>query len=320
MSGAQRLLDFARAVLREYPHDAVRRLLKAPVFLVSAPRAGSNMLFEALAEYEGLWTIGGESHGVYRAFPHLEAENDNLDSGCLYARHADAATLELLPACFLALLRDNRQQPFMALPEAMRPATVTLLEKTPRNALNIGFLLAVFPDARFIYLYRDPRENIASLVEAWTTGLRTGRFVTFRNLPGWDREAWCFLLPPGWRQMVGRSLAEIAAFQWTESNEAILDSLRVLPPGRCKALSYRQLVENPPAALQALGQFAGVPLQTVAAKSLPLSRTSLTPPDRDKWRVHEREIAASRQLFEPTWQRVRSFAEENGLRLSGSRG
>lgn len=308
-AGKRQLLDAARAVLREYPPAAVRRLLKAPIFLLSAPRAGSNMLFETFAAREGLWTVGGESHGVYRAFPHLEAENEHLDSGTLYARHADPVTAELLPACFLALLRDNRRRPFMALPAASRPSTVTLLEKTPRNALNIEFLLAVFPDARFIYLYRNPWENIASLIEAWTTGLRTGRFVTFRGLPGWDREAWCFLLPPGWRELVGKSLADIASFQWTMSNRAIIDGLRLLPRARCHALSYRQLVENPIAALQALDRFAGLPLQMVAAEPLPLSRTSLTPPHPDKWRAHEQAIAACRPVFEPTWERIRAFAE-----------
>jgi hypothetical protein len=285
-------------------------VLKAPVFLVSAPRAGSNMLFQVLAAQAGFWTIGGESHGVYRAFPHLDAENENLDSGALYRTHADAATAELLPACFLALLRDYRHRLFMALPESARPATVTFLEKTPRNALNIEFLLTLFPDARFIYLYRDPQENIASLIEAWATGLKTGRFVTFQNLPGWDRESWCFLLPPGWREMTGRSLADIATFQWTRSNDAIIDSLRALPAGRCHTLSYRHLVDDPSAALGALMRFVRMPMQALAIKPLPVSRTSLSPPHPDKWRAHEKSIAACRQAFDPTWQRIRDFTRE----------
>lgn len=307
MTGAQHLLDVARDVLRQYPPAAIHRVLKAPIFLVSAPRAGSNMLFEALAAREDFWTIGGESHGVYRAFPHLEAENENLDSGALTSLHANTATAELMPACFLALLKDNRQRSFLALPRESRPATVTFLEKTPRNALNVSFLLSIFPDARFIYLHRDPRENIASLIEAWIIGLRTGRFVTFRNLPGWDRAGWCFLLPPGWREMTGRSLADIASFQWIKSNDAIIDDLRALPAERWHTLSYRYLVDNPTAALSALHRFAGLPVPVTAAEPLPVSRTSLTPPYADKWLAHEEEIAACRQAFEPAWQRIRNF-------------
>lgn len=268
------------------------------------------MLFEALAAREGFWTIGGESHGVYRAFPHLEAENENLDSGVLNAFHANGTTAELLPACFLALLNDHRQRPFMGMPMNSRPDTVTFLEKTPRNALNIAFLLALFPDARFIYLYRDPKENIASLIEAWKTGLQTGRFVTFRNLPGWERGSWCFLLPPGWRELAGKSLAEIATFQWCKSNDAILDSLRALPAGRCHTLSYRQLVDDPSAALGALVRFTGLPTVATGPASLPMSRTILTAPHPEKWRAHEDAIAACQQAFEPTWRRIRDFASE----------
>lgn len=306
----QALLNVARALLAEISPQEMRQLLRAPVFVVSAPRAGSTMLFEALSRHDGIWTIGGESHGVYRAFPHLRAENDQLDSGSLHRRHATAQTVELLPACFLALLKDHRQQAFMSLPVLSRPESITFVEKTPRNALNIPFLLSIFPDARFIYLYRDPRENVASLIEAWQVGLRTGRFVTFRDLPQWDREGWCFLLPPGWREMVGRSIAEIAAFQWVASNDAIISNLQSLPPERFRALSYQELITDPAAVLDRMCRFAGVPRGSVAEVTLPMSRTSLSPPHADKWRAHEQPIAECQPLIEPAWRRIKAFASK----------
>jgi len=307
VAGARQLLDAARAVLYQYPPEAIRRILHVPLFLVSAPRAGSTLLFELLMKTAGFWTIGGESHGVFRAFPHLHAANAELDSGALNESNADIGTMKLLPACFLALLQNHRQQAFMALPPEERPARLTFLEKTPRNALNIPFLLAVFPDARFIYLYRDPRENIASLIEAWKAGLGSGRFVTFRGLPGWDRPSWCFLLPPGWRRFTGKTLPEIAAFQWTAGNTAILDNLAALPRGRYRTMSYRQLTETPAAAVAALSNFAGVPTPSGTCQLLPLSRTSLTPPHPDKWKSYEREIATLWPVIDTTWQRIQAF-------------
>lgn len=307
MTSAQALLDAARAVLVGITPQAVRQIMRAPVFVVSAPRAGSTLLFETLAKRDGIWTIGGESHGVYHAFPHLRAENDRLDSGSLHRRHATAETVELMPACFLALLKDHRGRSFMSLPPRSRPLAVTFLEKTPRNALNIPFLLSVFPEARFIYLYRDPNENIASLIEAWQVGLKTGRFVTFRDLPGWDRTAWCFLLPPGWRGMVNRSIAEIATFQWAASNNAIVSNLRSLPPERFRSLSYKELITDPAAVLERMCRFAGVPAGHAAAVPLPLSRTSLSPPHSDKWRAHEQSIAACEPLIAPAWRSIQAF-------------
>lgn len=193
--------------------DVIESLLPQPIIILSAPRSGSNMLFEHLSKLRPFWTIGGESHGVFRAYPHLRAENAQLDSMSLSEQHADPRTCEMLRRCFLALLKNRDGVPFLSLSPSLRPSNIFLREKTPRNALNIPFLLKVFPKAKFVYLHRDGRECVSSLIEAWELGLKTGRFVTFRDLPDWHLPGWCFLLPRGWREMRGKSLAEIAAFQ-----------------------------------------------------------------------------------------------------------
>ena len=83
-------------------------------------------------------------------------------------------------------------------------APVRMLEKTPKNALRVPFLARVFPEARFIYLHRDPRPVLASMMEAW----QSGRFRTYPNLPGWTGLPWSLLLVPGWRDLLGRPLHE----------------------------------------------------------------------------------------------------------------
>ncbi|MDJ0759010.1 MAG: sulfotransferase [Woeseiaceae bacterium] len=298
---AQDLLRAARAATAQYSVDAVSRLLSKPVIVLSAPRAGSTLLFEQLARADGFWTVGGESHGIFRAFPSLRAENAALDSGRLDASHAGEEIQAAMRSCFLMLSRNHRGEPFLKFPPEQRPDSITLLEKTPRNALNVPFLNSVFPDARFVYLYRDARQNVASLIEAWTLGLQTGRFVTFSQLPGWDRPAWCFLLPPGWRSLVGKSLPEIAAFQWAETNRIVLDDLQALDRDRWCAVSYTELVEDPGATFERVCRFSGVDTpQFPAGGSLPLSRTTLTAPDPDKWRRHATELDALATLLDET--------------------
>ena len=144
----------------------LKRLFHRPVIIVSAPRCGSNLLFEQLAKHSGLWTLGGESHAELMAFGHLRGENPQLDSGRLFATHADVATREVLRAAFVNRLQNSQGIRFLDMAPACRPLQIRFLEKTPRNALNIPFLLKVFPDARFVFLYRDARQNVASLVEA----------------------------------------------------------------------------------------------------------------------------------------------------------
>jgi hypothetical protein len=304
----QQLLDAARELLQRLAPAAIHSILREPIFIVSAPRSGSTALFDLLGSRAGFYTIGGESHGVLRAFPTLQAEDAALTSGRLGKNHVDPEVRRLLPACFLCLLRDHRGKPYLGAPAEQRPARVRFLEKTPRNALNIPFLLEVFPDARFIFLHRDPRENIASIIEAWRHGLHSGRFVTFRDLPGWDRSAWCFLLPPGWREMTGKSLAEIAAFQWRASNDTIMEDLASLPQARRMAVAYRQLVDDPPRTVEKLCRFAGVADGVAPDRQLPLSRTVLTPPHPEKWRKYEAEIDGLMPSISDTCERIREFA------------
>ena len=99
----------------------------------------------------------------------------------------------------------------------------------------------MFPDALFIYLYREPRENVSSAIDAW----RSGKFVTYPDLPGWDGPPWSLLLIPGWRELNGKPVEEVAAAQWRAANEHILDDLGKLPRNRWLGVSYAELLADP---------------------------------------------------------------------------
>lgn len=254
-----------------------------PVFIVSAPRSGSTFLFETLARSPGFWTIGGESHEVFETIAKLNPLKRGFDSNRLTAADYDADTASQLQTRLLALLRDRDGRP---LPPGA--AAVRLLEKTPKNALRVPFLEAIFPDARFIYLYREPHENLSSILEAW----KSGRFVTYPWLPDWDGPSWSLLLIPEWRSLRGRSLAEIAAAQWATANRCLLDDLALLPPERWCAVSYEDLVADPQRQAERLCKFAGVSWDQKLSGAQPLSRYTLTPPAKDKWRKNEAVLEA----------------------------
>ncbi|MFM6201450.1 MAG: sulfotransferase [Dolichospermum sp.] len=54
-----------------------------PIFIVSAPRAGSTLLFETLAQFPDLWTIGDESHKIIEGIPALHPAARNFSSNRL---------------------------------------------------------------------------------------------------------------------------------------------------------------------------------------------------------------------------------------------
>ncbi len=280
-----------------------------PVFIVAAPRSGSTLLYETLAANDAFWTLGGEGHAHVERIASLNPRARDFDSNRLTADDADEDISEELRANYVLSLRRGKT---LYADMDCAPDSVRFLEKTPKNALRIPFLKAVFPDAKFIFLHREPRANISAIIEAW----RSGRFVTYKDLPGWDGPPWSLLLIPGWRELQARDLGEIAMRQWRDTNAAILDDLAALPDADWCAVSYEDFLSDPGAELMRLCAFADVPfgaaMQDIAAKPLKPSRYTLTPPDPQKWRKNE-------ALIQPHLARTRALAARlEALRTQGA--
>ncbi len=270
-----------------------------PIFIVSAPRAGSTLLFETLSQFPNLWTIGQESHETIEGIPEFHPAARNFSSNRLTEADAHPHLAATLQKRFAQQLQDREGQAYLNLPAKQRPTSIRFLEKTPKNALRIPFLKAVFPEAVFIYLYRDPKENISSMMEGW----RKRRFVAYRPLPGWPYREWCFLLIPGWSSLQDCSIVEITAQQWKTANAYILDDLQALPASNWCLVHYSDLVQKPKETIRQISQFAGLQedqhIEQVMSRSLPISQLTLSAPSPDKWRKNEREIATVLPTIEP---------------------
>ncbi len=258
-----------------YPFDR-------PVVLVAAPRSGSTLLFETLSRSTDFWTIGGESHGVFESIRQFNPQLGTSDSNALSAADATPEIVSQIRSSFFNQLRNSQGARYRGRPGPVNAAP-RFLEKTPKNALRISLLNEVFPDALFVYLYRNPRENISSMIDAW----QSGRFVTYRNLPG-RSTPWSLLLPPGWQQHRDSSVARIAAFQWKAANTAILQELLKLGQDRWTTVSYGQQVHAPAETVRRLCEFCDVSadgiLASLSAGGLKPSRYTLTLPQPEKWR------------------------------------
>jgi hypothetical protein len=271
-----------------------------PVLIVAAPRSGSTLLFETLAASNQLVTLGGEAHWLVESIAELRLGAAGVTSNRLEAEHCTAEISNIMLTQIVAALRNAAGDPIPA------GATVRFLEKTPKNALRIPFFNRLFPDALFIFLWRDPQENLSSIMEAW----RSGQFKTYNGLNGLDGP-WSLLLPPGWQSLGGRPLEEIAAFQWEATNRIVLDDLAVLPRHRWISVNYADLVATPAVVVERLCQFMGIPadagLKQRTLAPLPLARCTLTPPAADKWRRNEVAIGKVLPGIEATWQRLKAL-------------
>ncbi len=275
--------------------------LRRPVFIVAAPRSGSTLLFETLAASEQLVTVGGEAHWLVEGVAELRVGAPGVDSNRLSADAYSPALAGSLRSAIVDRLVDPAGRAVNAL-DGRR-----FLEKTPKNSLRIPFFDRLFPDAQFIFLWRDPHENLGSIMEAW----RSGNFRTYNKLDGFEG-AWSLALPPGWRLLNGRPLEEIAAFQWDSINRIVLDDLASLPPERWTAVNYAHLVGAPRATIERLCRFLGIDLDPALAARLaaplPASRFTLTAPAADKWRMNQAQIERVLPMIASTWQRLKALA------------
>ncbi|MFC6041830.1 TIGR03032 family protein [Nocardioides hankookensis] len=252
-----------------------------PIFIVAPPRSGTTLLFETLSRSPSVWTIGDESHRAIESIAPLHPGARGWDSNRLGASDARPDVLEALEGNFLAGLRDR---------DGHRPADdahgLRLLEKTPKNSLRVPFLDAAYPDARFVYVQRDPRESLSSMIAAW----ESGRFVTYPGLPGWTGRPWSMLLTPEWRKLADRELAEVVAEQWRMTSEILIADLERLSPERWGVVGYHDLVADPQGQVERLCGFLDIEWDEALDQELPLSRYTLTAPKPEKWRQHADQL------------------------------
>jgi hypothetical protein len=283
------------------PRSAARSPIDRPIIIVAAPRSGSTLLFETLACTPQLYTVGGEGHWLIEGLESLRPGASEIESNRLTEANWSPALQEHVQATLAQELRtaDGRRW--------NGRDSIRMLEKTPKNALRIPLLERLFPDALFVHLWRDPRENIASIIEAW----RSGNWTTYPKLDGWDGPPWSLLLPPGWRELDGKPLAEIAAHQWRATNEIMLDDLQRLPASRWTTIDYADLIRDPAGAMRGLCSFAGIrfddALATRTGAPLPVARHTLTAPRAGKWEAHRAGIVGVLPKIQPTWDRLRGL-------------
>jgi len=204
-----------------------------PIFIVSPPRAGIPYLFDALAKSPSVYTLPESIDAIIESIESLHPRAKGFESHRLTAEDATPTVIE-------ELRRRGRRRPT----EDQR-----LLACSTRAALRIPFLRAVFPDAQFVYIYREVRSQIGGMIDAW----KSGQFIV-------DRETgdWSMLLVPGWRELRAKPLEEIAAHQQSIAMSILLDDLEKLPAGSWCVAKYDRLFTNRHHEIARICSFLGI--------------------------------------------------------------
>ena len=138
-----------------------------PVFLLSVPRSGSTLLQRLLATHPAIATVSEP----WILLPLLSQLNERG----IYAPYAHNVAVRALDD-FAAELPNGKDDLRLALrrfaldlySRVARSDARYFLDKTPRYHLVIDELIRTFPDAKFIFLWRNPLAVLSSITRTWT--------------------------------------------------------------------------------------------------------------------------------------------------------
>lgn len=267
--------------------------IERPVIVVGAPRSGTTLIYRILSFAPELWHLKAESHVVFEGplKPSLDRFESNLvtedqlsddeiteflrkrfyDLALNYDRSPFASSRVSEGVSFIDKFKFNLYAKFAAeFSRFRKPSTIRLLEKTPKNCFRIALLNSLFPDAVFIYVTRNPEDNIASLYKGWLSsysffGVPVRRFSRYGyrlpkgfEIKGYSGEFWNFALVPGWESLNSCDLLEVCARQYTLCNEFALKELSKLESNRVLMVQHEDVVTDPLASFKRMFEFSGV--------------------------------------------------------------
>jgi uncharacterized protein (TIGR03032 family) len=217
------------------------REVHGPVFVVAAPGSGAVWLRDALADSADLVAVDGD-RAVAQAAPGLDP------SGPDGSRLDDAAATPEVAA---------------ALREALAPAAGEgrPLVHGVHHAVRVPFLQAVFPDATFVFLHRDPAEAVPAALAGWESGEQ--------------------LRAPGWRSLRDVPLPEVVAAQWEAATRIAVADLQRLSAERWSVADHATVCADPADELARLARFAGVRWEPEAETPPPVPEEAPAPAGED---------------------------------------
>lgn len=147
-----------------------------PIFIFSLPRAGSTLLQRMLMGHPAIASTS--EPWVLLPMTYMLPNEDGEIIGPYDHRLAQQAVSDLVKR-----LPENEEDYWNAVRGFVTSIYTGLaddgkqyfLDKTPRYYLIITQIRKIFPDAKFIFLFRNPLAVLASIVETWGSG-RFGQF------------------------------------------------------------------------------------------------------------------------------------------------
>lgn len=241
-----------------------------PVFIVGPHRSGTTLLYGMLARHEDVGCMVRCNHR-FPAHPVLASVVHTVLRGTAKPHEAQRFWDYLWPGPDDTMTADDltdAQKNFYAATIArmlsLRGRT-RFVAKYPRLSLRIGWLDALFPDAKFLHMTRDWRAVVSSTLQ--------------RKLKRHQRGGgWFGVRIPGWRDMMDLPHEVSAGRQFRAATRAIEEHASRMP-GRFHRVDYAALCGDPEGVMRGVAAFCGLLFSADFQAALPRDLKSRN----DKW-------------------------------------
>ena len=244
--------------------------LRPPIILFGNFRSGTTILQKAISThpdvvelYEpvGLWLYAdpGRSHDEFD-------ENDATDKVKRYIRNK-----------FLKYQQQHGNR--------------IIIEKTPHNILRIPYVRAIFPEASFLYIVRNPLSFVSSVELKWQRPIGRGRIIRrLKSTPvtqlhhylkrflnqQWNnrilRRKYLSIWGPRYKgiqeDLKTQDLMTVIARQWSLSSRKAERDLALFEDGQVLRLRYEDFVEDPISDMERICAHCGLQMTNDMAKGV----------------------------------------------------
>lgn len=245
------------------------------LFVVGTGRCGSTLLEKILAAHPEVGWVSNLPRRLARVARVLPLAQHPIEAYDLLAQQVSPMLVDPcrdLTADDAAPWLERRLRRFFdshAQDEA-RPVFMHKFTGWPRARL----LAAVFPDARFVHVYRDGRSVANSYLQvSWWRGYRGVPEWSFGDLSEEERREW---------EATDHSWTYLAGFEWKRLMGAFEAARAEIGPERWLDLRYEDLVARPKEETAAVLRFVG--LESWDGLDTTLSRLGVSQERRDAYR------------------------------------
>ncbi|MEM6965718.1 MAG: sulfotransferase [Bacteroidota bacterium] len=266
-----------------------------PVIIIGAARSGTNMLRDIITQIPdfGTWDCD-EINPIWRH------GNINHPHDEFYAHMATPKIARFIRGEFLKIAQSEKVS--------------NVVEKSCANSLRVEFIDKILPNAKYVFIFRDGRDTVASAAIRWNAKFELGytlkklRYVPLVDIPfyayrfGMNRIKQFFLGEKQlgfWGVQIKNiqqalqqySLLEVCGLQWRDCVEKSTKDFQTISSDRILKIQYETFVTKPIDEMNRLLAFLNIDAnevnvsdltKRVSSKSIGKYKKQLTPEDQRK--------------------------------------